>query len=951
MKKKYFVILLFSISFTSISQSIQGIDTTFQWRNIGPSNQGGRIVDIEALDNQFRKVFMATGSGGVWYSGNAGTTWEPIFDNYSTSSIGDIAVNQQDPSIIWVGTGEANNRNSVSWGDGVFRSKDGGKTFQNVGLNDTHQIARVQTIPNKPEEACVCAIGHLWGYDGERGLFRTKDGGKTWEKLKKGLPKGEKSGCTDLIIDPNDHNIMYAAFYERLRQPWNFESGGLNGGIFKTIDGGKTWKKLENGLPSGATGRIGLTIYKKNPKILMAIVEAEKTDDLQKPGSGIYRSEDAGESWTYTNTYNNRPFYYSQIRINPNNDQRVYVLTTSFRVSEDGGKTFRKGSKDEEVHGDFHAMWLDPNDADRYYIGADKGMSITHDHGEKFRLFDNLPIAQFYRIGFDYRDPYYIYGGLQDNGFYATSSFSRDIRGILNDSNWKVHWGDGMYTESDPEDWRKLYTSSENGSLNKYDPVTHRISIIKPKKSTISNLKSYYSEEEIKTNRLFRYNWAAPFQMDLKSKNLYLASNHLFKSVDEGQNWKIISPDLSTNNPEKTKYRASGGLTPDNSGAETHCTISTLALSTIDENIIWAGTDDGLVRLTQNGGSNWKSLKANIEGVPEGIWVSKIEASSHKASRAYLSFDGHRSDHNQPHLFVTDDFGKTWNSITNGLPANMVIRVVREDLVNPNLLYIGTETGVWASLDRGLSWSKFMSGMPTVSVYDLAIHPRDHSLIAGSHGRSLFVMDNTHALQQLNTEIINSDFHLFEQPVSTLWENLSRGGQRGHFWYGGDNPEVIRPVSSLARARFEVDALVYYYVNQTHANKDVQLTIEDNEGQKFIKKIKAKPGFNKFLWNREFDAIPYTEDELAQLNTAFDKALQNSNSQRLKRTVEKFKNAKDSIVVQRRIITQLLNTLEVDPSLGMTKATEGEYKVSLQFEDQKQIQRLIIRNDPLLKED
>ncbi|MEM6380100.1 MAG: sialidase family protein, partial [Bacteroidota bacterium] len=517
-----------------------------KWRNVGPANQGGRIVDIEALNGQFRKVWMATGSGGVWYSENAGTTWTPIFDNYSTASIGDIAVYQQDPSIIWVGTGEANNRNSVSWGDGVFKSTDGGKTFENVGLRSTHQIARVVTLPNQPESVCVCAVGHLWGTTGERGLFKTKDGGENWEKLTNGLPNDGKTGCTDLVVDPNNSNVMYAAFYERLRKPWIFKSGGANGGIFKTVDGGKSWTKLMDGLPQGPTGRIGLAIYKKNPEILMALVEAEQTNDLAKPGSGLYRSENGGASWTYVNTYNNRPFYYSQVRINPHDDQRVYLLTTRFMVSDDGGENLRDGSQDQEVHGDFHAMWLDPNDADRYYLGADKGMSITHDHGNKFQLFDNLPIAQFYRIGLDHQDPFMIYGGLQDNGFYATASFTRDTRGVLNDSNWKVHWGDGQYTAIDPDDPRTVYTSAENGSLNLYDPITHRLKRINPHLRNISNYDDYYDRSVNKPGGYLRFNWSSPFKM-AESKNIYYAGNHVFKSTNQGKSWEIISPDLSSN--------------------------------------------------------------------------------------------------------------------------------------------------------------------------------------------------------------------------------------------------------------------------------------------------------------------------------------------------------------------------------------------------------------------
>ncbi len=940
---KYLLLIL--IPLVSFSQTTPDL-SAYKWRNVGPANQGGRIVDIEALDAQFRSVWMATGSGGVWYSENAGTTWTPIFDDYSTASIGDIAIYQQDPSIIWVGTGEANNRNSVSWGDGVFRSTDGGKTFQNIGLNSTHQIARVLTIPDQPESACVCAIGHLWGNKGDRGLFITTDGGKNWEKITNGLPNDEKTGCTDLIMDPTNPQIMYAAFYERLRKPWHFESGGPNGGIFKTTDGGQSWSKMTNGLPQDSTGRIGLAIYKQNPEIVMALVEAPKTDDLSVPGSGVYRTEDGGNSWTYVNTYNNRPFYYSQIRINPLDDQRVYLLTTRFMVSDDGGTTLRNGSSDEEVHGDFHAMWLDPNDKDRYYLGADKGMSITHDHGSKFQLFDNLPIAQYYRIGFDYRDPFYIYGGLQDNGFYATASFSRDIRGILNDSNWKVHWGDGQYTMTNPGDWRIVYTSAENGSFNKYDPVTHRIERISPNKKNISNLSDFYSEEDLKPRLPFRYNWSAPFKMT-KSKNLYAAGNHVFKSTDGGTNWTIISPDLSTNHPEKTKYRASGGITPDNSGAETHCTVSTMAISDLNEDIIWIGTDDGQMHISRDGGGNWKSIRENLKDVPDGLWISRIESSSTKEGRAYASIDGHRSDQNAPYLFVTENFGKSWKQLTAGLPKDMVIRVVREDPVNTNLLYIGTETGLWISLDRGESWSPFMNGMPTVSVYDIAIHPRDRALIAGSHGRSLFVMDNIHALQQLNEDVMGSDIHLFEQPVATIWENVSRGGQRGHFWYGGDNPDIIRPTSSIPRARFEVDAPIYYFIG---GKDSVTVKLEVNGGNEmFNKELKAPAGLNKFNWNREFDARPLSEEERDMV----EKAMLELDTARgiVRRNYERFMNAGDTASIQRRVVSDFMNWLGVDESLGIQKAKAGEYQVTLIYGDQRKTQSLVIREDPLLKEE
>ncbi|MEL6660784.1 MAG: hypothetical protein AAFP77_13600 [Bacteroidota bacterium] len=913
-----------------------------KWRNVGPANQGGRIVDIEALDGQFRKVWMATGSGGVWYSENAGTTWTPIFDNYSTASIGDIAVYQQDPSIIWVGTGEANNRNSVSWGDGVFRSTDGGETFENVGLRSTHQIARVITIPDQPQSACVCAVGHLWGTSGERGLFKTEDSGENWEKLTNGLPNDGKTGCTDLMIDPNNADVMYAAFYERLRKPWHFESGGENGGIFKTTDGGKTWTKLTNGLPQGPSGRIGLAIYRKNPNILMALVEAEQSDTLAKPGSGLYRSENGGESWTYVNTYNNRPFYYSQVRINPNDDSRVYVLTTRFMVSKDGGKTLRNGSQDQEVHGDFHAMWLDPTDADRYYLGADKGISLTHDHGNKFQLFDNLPIAQFYRIGLDHQDPFTIYGGLQDNGFYATESFTRDTRGILNDSNWKVHWGDGQYTATDPDDPRTVYTSAENGSLNLYDPVTHRIKGISPSILNISNYSDYYDPPTDKPGGYLRFNWASPFKM-VESKNIYYAGNHIFKSVDQGTSWQIISPDLTTNDPLKTQYRASGGLTPDNSGAEMHCTITTLSISPSDENTMWAGTDDGLVHVTSDGGKSWKNVTANIGG-GEDLWISRIEASFHQNGRAYLTKDGHRSDHNAPYIFVTEDYGQTWKSIVANLPQSEVVRVIREDQVNADLLYIGTETGVWYSVDRGTNWSRLMNGMPTVSVYDLAIHPRDQSLVAGSHGRSLFVLDHSHSLQQLNQQVMASDVHLFDQPEATIWENVSRGGQRGHFWYAGENPETIRPTSSLPRANYEVDVPIYYWVGGTDSTT-VSLEIAQGD-ELFSTKIHAAPGINKYLWNRQYNPKHYTDEEEQAIHEAFK--AQETLDGFVRRRYQDYKDAGDAIQSKRRVVSRVIDQLGLDPKLGIVYANEGQYQVTLSLEDTVSSKRLIIRNDPLL---
>jgi len=940
-----FPILCFSISLISQVQ----LSEDFRFRNIGPANQGGRIVDIEAVNDDFRIVYAAAASGGVWKSTNAGTTWNPIFDNYETASIGDIAIDQSNPSIIWVGTGEANNRNSVSWGNGIYKSTDGGDSFTNMGLESTHQIARVIVNPDDSDDVYVCAIGHLWGYDGDRGLFNTKDGGKSWKKIKRGLPNDGKTGCTDLIIDPKNSKVMYSAFYHRKREPWHFEGGGEKGGIYKSTDGGISWKQLSNGLPN-PTGRIGLAVSASNPNVVMAIVEAKKTDDLRIPGSGIYRSEDAGATWKYVNTYNNRPFYYSQIRINPHDDQKVYVLTTRFMVSEDGGTTLINGSQDQEIHGDFHGMWLDPYEEDRYYIGADKGMSITHDGGQHFQLFDNFAIGQFYRINYDMRDPYYVLGGFQDNGSYATASFTRDARGILNDSNWKMHWGDGQNANINPNDWTEVYTSMENGSFYRYNAKTHAIKSIRPNPSNTHNFYDYISDTITDIRSAVRFNWSAPHIMSRNDPStLYAAANYLFKSTDKGENWEIISPDLTTNDPAKRKFGISGGITPDNTGAETHCSITSLELSEIDERIIWVGTDDGNVQLTRDGGQTWSNKRMNISNVPDGIWCSRIESSHTDPAVAYVSFDGHRSDDNQPWIFKTNDYGSTWTQITSGIRSDDVIRVIIQDHKNPNLLFAGTETGVYMTIDEGASWQKMSHGLPTVSVLDLKIHERENDLIVGTHGRSLWIMDDISPLQQLG-ELDSKSIHLFNQKTATLWENVSRGGQRGHFWFGGKNPQYIRNTSSVPRAAFQVMAPITFF---SKSNQKVQLVIKTARGdQSKTIHIDAKPGINRFYWDREFEVPAYADDEHDQVIAALDELYRVHRDRRYQTVKRRFLNA-NTPLTKRKIIEPLTGgyrSFDLGPLFHIPRADIGSYQITLKAGDSSMTKSLNVRKDPLLNE-
>lgn len=927
------------------------IFASLRWRNIGPANPGGRIVDIEAVERDFRTVYIAAASGGVWKSENAGTTWTPVFDRYGTAWIGDIAVFQPDPRIVWVGTGEANNRNSVGWGDGIYKSTDGGASFTNMGLRTTHHIARVVTHPSDPARAYVCATGHLWGYEGDRGLFETADGGATWRKLGGGLPDDGKTGCTDLVMDPSQPGTLYAAFYHRLRRPWTFQSGGPNGGIFKSTDGGRRWRKLTNGLPPGETGRIGLDVYRRNSRIVMALVEAERTNDLARPGSGIYRSEDGGETWRYVNTYNNRPFYYSQIRINPTDSSRVYALTTRFMVSTDAGVTLANGSEDQEVHGDFHAMWIDPNQGDRYYLGADKGLSLTHDHGAHFQLFDNLPIAQYYRVGVDMRDPYYVYGGLQDNGTFGGPSFSRDSRGILNDENWKLHWGDGQDVQVDPTDWRTLYTEAENGSFRRYDVLTRRFSAGPPGPGNTMNYAAVVGDGA-DPDSVFRFNWSAPLVMSSHDPaTLYLGGNYLFRTTDRGESWTIISPDLSTRDPEKIAQGRSGGITPDNTGAETHGTVTSIAESPVVSGLIWAVTDDGNVQVTRDNGHTWTNVRARIRGVPAGVWAGRIEASPHDAGTAWVAFDGHRSDIFRPWIFRTTDFGQSWTEISATIPRNEVVHVVRADRRSPSLLFAATETGVFGTLDGGATWHRVGGNLPVVPVQDLVMHPRDHDLIAGTHGRSIWILDDITPLQRLTREVRSSIAYLFDNRPATIWENLSRGGQRGHFWFAGENPPGVVSVGGLPRANFRNEAGIAYWLSAAADSKPSLVISDPRSGRTRTVALPAQTGLRRWFWDLRWDPLPLSDADRARIGAGLDTMVMRAPAAfraQVAQMRDRFRAATTD--TERHEVLRALPR-SVAAELGVERealAPPGSYHLELSVSGQAVRGTLTVRPDPLV---
>jgi photosystem II stability/assembly factor-like uncharacterized protein len=853
-----------------------GLLKDYVWRSIGPGSVGGRIVDVESLDADPRFVLVASASGGVWKSVNGGTTFTPIFDKYATGSIGDVAVHQRTPSIIWVGTGEANNRNDVGWGDGVYKSTDGGATFANVGLRDAFQIARIVLHPVDPQIAYVAAVGNLWGSTGDRGLFKTVDGGATWQKLSQGLPSGGRAGANDLVMDPSNPNTLYVSFYQRVRRAYRFDSGGPDSGIFKSTDAGRTWRRLARGLPTGDLGRIGLAIYRRNPRILSAIVEhgfrpSEKDPayaDMARLGSGVYRSVDGGETWTYLNRHNVRPFFFSQIRINPSNDQHVYLLDVSFWESTDGGKTLKMGARNFGY--DFHAMWLDPNQHDRYYLGQDKGFFVTHDHGRTFHFFDNMPVAQYYAIGVDMRDPYVIYGGTQDNGSWGVPSFTRDAFGIRNDDTWKMHWGDGMHAAVDPDNWRHVYTEAENGSFRRYDALTYAESFGRPGPANVLNydevtgkkrpagetsatdLAAFYAQ--MRADRSFRFNWQTPLIVSPHNgRTVFLAGNHVFRSVDGGTRWTCISPDLSNNDPETTRTDT-GGLTPDSTGAETHATVVSLSESPLVPGLLWAGTDDGNVWVTRDGGAKWTKVSGAIPDVPAKLWVSDVEASPHAPGTAYVTFDGHRSDNFGTRVFRTADYGTTWTNIGKTLPPDQPVHVLAADTKNSALLFVGTEFGVFVTLDGGASWRPLMNGMPTVAVHDLVIHPRDNDLVAGTHGRGLYVLDDITALQQLKPAVIAADVHLFEQRMTTWWVDQSRGGQFGDDTYAGANPPSVRPPgAAMDRAKIVNTPIITWYLARA-GEAPVSLTIQSVDGRlSRTLSVPAKAGITRYAWDGRFD--------------------------------------------------------------------------------------------------
>ena len=800
----------------------------FRWRSIGPAIMGGRVTDIEVDPRNPKIFYVAMATGGVWKTINNGTLFFPVFDKERVISMGDIALAPSNPDIIYAGTGEEDSRNSISPGGGLYKSTDAGRTWKMVGLAATQHIGRIVVDPQDPNIVYVAALGHAWGANPERGLYKSTDGGETWKLVKF---VSDKAGFVDVAMDPNDHNTLFAASWERLRGPYFLNSGGPGSALWKSTDAGTTWTEVKGGgFPETTKGRIGLAIAPSNSKIVYALVEADTmkkprpkgvlpdTSKAQRRNSGLYRSADGGATWTLMrrNEQDSRPFYYSQVRVDPRNPDRVYWMSSVFRFSDDGGKTERRGAL--SIHTDWHAMWINPRDPEHFIIGDDGGVAVTYDRGGTYDFINTMPLGQFYGVSFDMRKPYWVCGGLQDNGSWCGPSRTRGRFGPQNSDWLNVGGGDGFYTAIDPENPNIIYSESQGGNASRLDlaagsrtPIMRgaggqgvqinfedslivaRADTTQPETPTVSAaLRALRARAAADSAKRYRFNWQTPFFISPHSAStIYMGGNLLFKSSDRGDHFYPISPDLSKRDSMRiiTSTRTTGGVTRDPTGAETHATITTVTESPVRPGILWAGTDDGNVWLSKNDGGSWTNLTTRFPGLPPRTWVSRVEASHFDTATVYVAFDRHRDDDMRPYLYVSTDFGRTFRSIVNNLPTGGpdFVHVIREDPYSRNLLFVGTDVGAYVSLNGGGSWQRFMTGLPTVPVHDLKIHPRDRELIAATHGRSIYINDIA-PLEQLNDSSMRQGSYFFQPATAFQYAQQFTQAWNGNKIFIADNP-------------------------------------------------------------------------------------------------------------------------------------------------------------------
>jgi photosystem II stability/assembly factor-like uncharacterized protein len=821
--------LIFSLAPKAAAQQAAAATTIasatehLKMRAIGPAIMMGRIDDLAVVESDPKTIYFGAATGGVWKTTDAGMTWKPLFDKEPNMSIGALAIAPSNPSVVWVGTGEANNRQSSSWGDGVYKSTDGGHTWSHMGLDDTQAIGRIVVDPTNPEVVYVAALGHLWGPNEERGLFKTTDGGKTWQKV---LFINDDTGVSDVAIDPQSPNILYAAAYERRRTVWGFNGGGPGGGIYKTTDAGATWKKLTSGLPEGDIGRIGLSVYRKDPNIVYAEVQAAK--------GGIFRSENKGLTWKKMSSTDPRPSYFSQIRVDPNNDLRIWLGGVALFYSEDGGKSFST-QRSRQVHSDFHAIWIDPNNSNYMVVGCDGGVYVSRNGGKDWDHLNVVPLGQIYEVGYDNQHPYHVCAGFQDNAEWCGPSRTWFLRGIVNSDWHMVGGGDGFYVKPDPSDPDTVYTESQDGGLIRRNLRTNEARSIRPVPAS-------------STAPPYRFNWNSPLIISSRNHNtIYYGGNYLFKSTDRGDTWTRLGPDL-TNNVDRNTLPILGKLPSKdtlslNDGVEWWPTITAISESPLDAQVLWVGTDDGNLQVTRDGGGHWSNVASRVPGVPKGTYVSRIVASKYAEGTAFVAFDGHRSNDFHVYLFKTTDYGQTWHSIANGLPDRAgTIHVIRQHPSDPNLLFAGAEFGAFFSVDGGEHWNRLGMGLPNVRVDDIEIQPRENDLIIGTHGRSIYILDDLTAIEQLNDKVLGEDLHVFPIRPAVSWRMYQNSWFTGQQVFAGPNPPY--------------GALIDFYLKSKPAKDEkVKITVLDSAG-KVVREIddaKAEAGINRTNWDLRYN--------------------------------------------------------------------------------------------------
>ena len=837
------LIIIFSLNSSAQEFSMELLKNKTP-RNIGPGGMSGRVTSIDVVHSNPDIMFSGTASGGLWKSTSGGIKWTPIFENEATASIGAIAIQQSNPSVIWVGTGEGNPRNSLNGGYGIYKSLDGGKNWLLMGLEKTRHIHRVIIHPTNPDIVYAAAIGSPWGEHKERGVYKTINGGETWTKI---LYTNPKSGAADLVMDPQNPNKLIAAMWEHKRDPWFFSSGGEGSGMYITYDGGETWKQKtsEEGLPDGELGRIGIAIAQNKPEIIYALIEANK--------NGLYKSMDGGDTWKLVSEnmdeIGNRPFYYAEIYVDPQNENRLFSIFTYVNVSEDGGKSFNQlmpaYGVSNGIHPDHHAWWIHPTNGNFMVDGNDGGMNITKDGGSTWRFIGNLPVAQFYHINVDNEIPYNVYGGMQDNGSWRGPAYIWRSQGIRNSYWQEISFGDGFDVIPDKDDSRYGWTMSQQGFVSRYDWKTGNNYSVRPT----------HPEPEIN----LRFNWNAAINIDPNENNtIYFGSQFVHKSTDKGETWSIISSDLTTNNPEKLNQHNSGGLTMDATGAENHCTILVIEPSEVETDMLWVGTDDGRIHYTQNGGQDWTEVTKNIKGLPKGSWIPQIKASKSVKGEALLVANDYRRFNFTPYVYRTNNYGKTWDRIVDGSDVTSYALSIVEDPEEPNLLFLGTDDGLYISIDKGDKWTKWTKGFPTVSVKDLIIHPREHDLIIGTFGRAAWVLDDIRPLRAIakNKDLLKEKIHLFTPPTAYQAAYQQPTGSRfgGDALFNGENRGGGAKFSFYLNreevAKEEVKKIEPEVKNSKIKWDSIQLKIYD--GDRLIRTLKKKTpkenGIHTWTW-------------------------------------------------------------------------------------------------------